>query len=241
MDPDRKNEIKLSTKQVILPWEQQIYEGETDKNFRMFCIYRDLGQQRTLSEASEKICPPDPEKPRQNKIVGHVAHCCKKFRWRERASMWDGEIDRKLRHQEVVEIKKMKERHISIASQLITKALERLLTLNIADMGPTQLLNFITEAIRIENDARGVKNIVQVEHVQSDPGEQSVSQEETPENLQLILDTLARIGAVPPQAMGVLRGYGGGSEADDQTIADSDVVDVEIVRDQSNLEESDES
>jgi hypothetical protein len=241
MDSDRKSEIKISTRNVILPWEQQIYEGETDRNYQMFCVYRDLGQQRTLSEASEKICPPDPENPRKNKIVGYVAACCKKFRWRERASMWDNEIDRKLRNQEVQEIKKMRERHVSVASQLLSKALQRLSTIQLDDLGPTQLLNFIIEAIRIEREARGVKDIVQVEHVQADPGEQSIAQEETPENLQLILATLARIGAIPETAMGLLNGYGDQSKADDEAIQDSEVVDVEIIREQSISEESDES
>lgn len=84
------------------PWERQ--EGETDKSWGGFVIYRDLGAgKRSLAKAAE-IFGKSPE------ALGQHARL---WRWIERAAAWDRELDRVAREAKIKEAEEMGRRHIN--------------------------------------------------------------------------------------------------------------------------------
>lgn len=90
-------------------WEKQ--EGETDKAYAGFRIYRDLGNRRSLRAACavyraelEQANEPDKEKAKgivldailykkPGKISGHFSSWCSQFSWVERAAAYDAYRD----------------------------------------------------------------------------------------------------------------------------------------------------
>jgi len=61
-------------------------------------------------------------------------------------------------------------RHVRIAKALQHKALERLRTLNVSELGPRDLLAFLKEATDIERKALGMET-VRLRHLNKDPSE----------------------------------------------------------------------
>ena len=194
----------MAKEKVALEWEQLEDEGETSRNYEHFCVYRDMGQKRTLGAACLKICPKDPENPRKQDVVGSVASISKKFRWKQRAIAWDNELDRQRRATQIVEIRKMEERHVSIALQMQDKAIRAMAALDISEMGPSHILNYLEAAIEIERKSRGVKEQIEITTLNNDPADRLIAEEQSMSSLQLILSVLAERGALPKQIMDML-------------------------------------
>lgn len=97
----------------------EMYErqpNEPEKEWAAFCIYRDLGELRTVRKAAIKYIevtggmasekdPADPAKT----TLEHMSH---DWRWRERVEAWDREQDRVFRMEFLKQKKKMYARHI---------------------------------------------------------------------------------------------------------------------------------
>lgn len=80
------------------PWERQY--GETHKAFLAFSIYRDLGEKRSIPVAARKY----------GKGESLVGRWCFKWRWQDRATAWQSELDRVAREAQREEIAEMAKR-----------------------------------------------------------------------------------------------------------------------------------
>ncbi len=120
------------------PWERQ--EGESEKAFKAFVIYRDLGEDRTISAVVKRL-----EKSRNL-----IDRWKEKWNWSERVRQYDNELEKQAMAKAVKERKDMAERHIQIAMQFQKKALEALQALSIEDMSPRDIKDYIKMATELE-------------------------------------------------------------------------------------------
>lgn len=125
------------------PWERQ--EGESEKAFEAFVIYRDLGQERTISAVVKRL----------KKSRNLIDRWKDKFNWIERVRLYDNELEKRAFAKAVKERKNMSERHIKIAMQLQKKALEALQILDIDDMKAKDIINMVDTAAKLERISRG--------------------------------------------------------------------------------------
>lgn len=76
------------------PWERQ--PQETEKAFRAFACYRDLGPgERTLDKVGEALYPPEQSTRRKRAAHGRILNWSRKHRWVNRVAAWDAENERK--------------------------------------------------------------------------------------------------------------------------------------------------
>ncbi len=133
------------------PWERQ--PRETDKAFAAFLSYRDTAPKernlRRLGRESNATVP----------------RWSKKYNWTERARAWDAEQDRIAREVQLSEIADMNKRHIQIAMGLVAKAARRLNTLNENELSPSELRQYLMDAVKLERTARGeAESTLAVQH-----------------------------------------------------------------------------
>lgn len=135
-------------------WER--CPGESTKAYNAFCAYRDMGPERSLEKTGRTL-----DKPRTKQYLGEWSV---KYNWVERATAYDDYIEKKKRADREAEIQKMVKKHARIATKLQKKALERLKKLDPSKLTPSAVLNFLTEAIRIERLSLGEIEKVKLEH-----------------------------------------------------------------------------
>jgi hypothetical protein len=133
-------------------WERA--KGESAKAYAAFCVYRDLGSERSLRKmANEGECGAN---------VGQLERWSSRWKWVNRAAAYDDELDRQTRRVNEKERKQMVIRHTRIsmlAQDTITDQLEKLLADVQADpkkrLMPTELARLMHEAVAIERLSRG--------------------------------------------------------------------------------------
>lgn len=125
------------------PWERQ--EGESTKAYEAFCIYRDMGIQRSIRKVAEEL----------SKSETLMARWSGNHDWVERAAQWDSEQDRVARQQQLDEIKKMRKRHAGIANQMLLKAAEALQNLDPEEIKAQDVSRMVDVASKLERISRG--------------------------------------------------------------------------------------
>lgn len=129
------------------PWEMQ--PGETAKAFEAFCVYRDMGASRSIAKVGQTL----------GKNTVTLEQWSIKNGWVDRATAWDGELDRIKRQEEIrlarLEIKKMRERQAKDGRAMQDKGREALAFLSIADMSANDIVKMIVEGGKHERIALG--------------------------------------------------------------------------------------
>lgn len=125
------------------PWERQ--PEETAKPFEAFCVYRDMGPDRSLSKVAEKL-------QKSDTLMGRWSRA---YDWVKRATAWDAEQDRIARQQQIQEIKKMRKRHAGIASAMLVKAATALQRLPEDEISASDITRMVDVASKLERISRG--------------------------------------------------------------------------------------
>jgi len=126
-------------------WERQ--PGESTKAYAAFCVYRDLGTERSLEKAGQML-----DKPRTRKWLGEWSA---KYKWVERAKAYDDYVEKLKRKEKEKAIKEMAERQARIAMAFQEKIIERLQSIDPAELTPTELARWFEIAAKIERLNRG--------------------------------------------------------------------------------------
>lgn len=125
------------------PWEMQ--KGETSKAFQAFCVYRDLGYERSIPKVCEAL--------KKNKTT--ITDWCSKYEWVNRAAAWDEEQDRIVREKQIKDIVKMRQRHAKIASDMLEKAARALNSIPPEEIKPQDISRMVDVASKLERLSRG--------------------------------------------------------------------------------------
>jgi len=125
------------------PWERQ--EGETEKAFEAFSVYRDLqGSARTFTAVAEKL----------HKSCTLIRRWKTQYNWESRVLAYDNHLQNAATAEAEKQCKEMTERHIKIAKQLQLKALEALKNLKPEGMTPKDIKEFLKLGVEMEQFSR---------------------------------------------------------------------------------------
>lgn len=127
-------------------WERQ--KGESSKAYAAFCIYRDLGPDRSLDKALAAAN----KKPTNRR---HWSRWMEKYNWYERVQVYDDYIDRKKRDEKEKAILEMSERQAREAMALQQKGLEMLRSLCVEEGKWQDAWRLIVEGAKLERLAMG--------------------------------------------------------------------------------------
>lgn len=139
------------------PWDRR--ENETTKAYEAFCIYRDMGRERSLAKVSEK----------QQKSGSLIGRWSREHGWVDRAAQWDDEqerIEREIAQKEQVKaIKDMRKRHADVAHAMILKAAKALARIPEDEIKPQDISRMVDVASKLERISRGdVGEVVEERH-----------------------------------------------------------------------------
>lgn len=125
------------------PWERQ--PEETPKAFEAFCVYRDLGPERSIAKAGKQLG--------KNRVT--LEQWSSKYEWVKRCTAWDTEQDRIARQDQQKEIKKMRKRHAGIAAAMLVKAATALQRLPDDEISASEISRMVDVASKLERISRG--------------------------------------------------------------------------------------
>ena len=124
------------------PWERQ--QGESEKAFAAFVIYRDLGEKRTITEVAKQL-----SRSRQ-----WINEWKDKWSWKERAALYDQEMQREARKAARAimagEYETMIKRQLAISLQLQSKAMKAMQELKPNKLTPKEIREWIKMGTDLE-------------------------------------------------------------------------------------------
>lgn len=124
-------------------WERQ--PGETTKAYEAFCVYRDMGTERSLRKTAQSL----------NKSLTVISSWSTPNNWVERVQAWDDEQDRIMRKMQQEEIKKMRSNHAKIANQLLVKAVSAMAKIPPDQLTMGDVVRMIESGSKLERISRG--------------------------------------------------------------------------------------
>lgn len=151
------------------PWDRQ--EGETDKAYRAFIAYRNMGADRSCDAAYAQLYGPH-EVPKRSPPF--FKRWCRDHSWVARASAWDTHLTYQTEEAFLEERLRRNREQAELAHRVQLEASKRLLEL--VDLaGPKELgalARIFSDAIKTERMARGlVGDISQLRHADAEGGE----------------------------------------------------------------------
>lgn len=132
-------------------WER--LPNESSKAYQAFCIYRDLGVERSLEKVAQNRGKPGSK--------SWLNTWSTKYHWVERAQAYDDYLEQEKRKEQEKAILEMVERHTKEAMALQQKALERLKSLDPNELSTKDVLSYLMEAMKLERLSRGEPTEVQ--------------------------------------------------------------------------------
>ena len=139
----KKKRPLLPLPEVPSPYEPA--PGESVQHWTYFVFYRDMGPDRTVKRVAEVA----------GKRYDHLWRVARRYRWEERARIYDIDLDRRLREARAQAIEEMNQRHLMAARELLAKGLAALRQMDPKELGPSDLLRYILEAAKFERTVAG--------------------------------------------------------------------------------------
>jgi hypothetical protein len=140
-------------------WERLKYESS--KAYAAFCVYRDMGPDRSIVKAAEE--------PGTSPKVRQFKKWSSRNRWVQRAQAYDDEMERQLRARSEKARKEMAERHAKLAVLGQGTVLEAFRRIKAEDLTAGEAVRWLDTLVKIERLSRGEPTDIQkAEH--SGPG-----------------------------------------------------------------------
>lgn len=129
-------------------WERMV--GEKTDYYNKFVMYRDMDTGRVKNKRSIRMLAEELGCSRQS-----LEKLSVKFNWVERAEAYDLYLEQRQRQKREKEILKMHDDHALAASQLVKKALNRLLRLPDDAISAADVVRMLDTGVKIERLSRG--------------------------------------------------------------------------------------
>lgn len=126
-------------------WERQ--KGESSKAYAAFCVYRDLGPDRSIEKARQTMPKTRPK--------SWLVCWSTKYNWVARAAAYDDYLDRKKRLEREKAIMDMMERHARLAVAFQQRIAQRLQEVDPAELSPSDMAKWLDTATKLERLSRG--------------------------------------------------------------------------------------
>jgi hypothetical protein len=138
----------------MLPFESwERLSGESAAAFATFCVFRDLGYERSIRKAVETA---EKDVAVQEKKYKVWRNWCSQFRWRERAADYDRYIE-KLKQGEIRKtIEAQGEKHREVTGKMLDVVSKKLDLMNPADLSQGLVTEWVQTAIKAEREAAGL-------------------------------------------------------------------------------------
>lgn len=146
---ERLKELRLQKFYIGNPWEKQVWE--TSLSYAVFCVFRDLGPTRTVSNAVKHFT----EQVGRSVLPKNVQSWANTYYWHERAEAYDAYIDAIKREEREEKIREMVERHANIAMKALDKVAKRLDSLEPEKITPMTLVKLFDVSTKVERLSRG--------------------------------------------------------------------------------------
>lgn len=124
-------------------WERQ--PGETARAFEAFTVYRDMGADRSLRKAAQKL----------GKNSTTISEWSVKYEWVSRCAAWDAEQDRIARNEMMADMAKTRKRQREQARRMQEKGLELLESIRIGDAKLSEVVSLLKAGMEQERIAIG--------------------------------------------------------------------------------------
>ncbi|HEV3255418.1 MAG TPA: hypothetical protein VG013_00935 [Gemmataceae bacterium] len=148
-DADALDDIPPVDAPPPAPWERQ--PGEPDKGYALFSVYRSLGPLRSIVAACKQFYPDGASSGK----VRVAERWSSAWKWPQRATAWDAELDRLAMITQAEERKAMAARHAKQAVSVQEKALADLEAVDPKTLSPADRIKWFTAAVQVERTARG--------------------------------------------------------------------------------------
>ena len=143
-----KKKASIATIPSARVWERQ--PGESSRAFAAFVAFRDLPtNNRTLRAVRDLLYPDSPWAERT------ITRWAQEFRWIERVTSWENEVDRQKLSVQMETIRTMTQRHVEQAVKLQEKGIMALEKLTADTISASDARLLVTEGAKLERLARG--------------------------------------------------------------------------------------
>lgn len=131
----------------IEKWERQ--NEETPKAYAAFCVYRDMGPERTQEKVSAEL----------GKSETLISRWSAKYGWVDRVTAWDDEQERLARvaaqKEQLKAIKDMRKRHADLGQAILIKAAKALQRIPEDEIKAGDISRMVDTGSKLERISRG--------------------------------------------------------------------------------------
>lgn len=164
------------------PWMKR--EDETSKAYHAFCLYRDMGLQRTLDKVRQEL-------DRPSGYISYIKKWSSKHDWVSRAEAYDEHLEYIRMAEKADQRRKRNEQILQTCrgfhDAAHKKLKERLDNNDLDDLTPTDLIRWFREAIELELKVSGepTENI-KVESVRREQTEEEIDEDKIGEVVRIL-------------------------------------------------------
>ena len=137
-----------------LPYESwEKLKGESFQNYSAFCVYRDMGAERSVRKAVESV---ETDKRKIMKRYDVWRGWSSQYRWKERAADYDKHLER-LKQTELRKlIEALGEKHRAVAGKMLDVVSKKLDIMNPEELTQGNVTEWMSTAIKAEREAVGL-------------------------------------------------------------------------------------
>ncbi len=132
------------------PWD--IQPGETARAYQAFAIYRDMGPERSLAKAGQKL----------GKNLTTITGWSTKYGWVERAAAFDAEAARRATAKSLDDHAEVRARQAQLGRLMQARGAQRIGQLDPSTLEAKEARMLASDGARIERDALGLGTKVEV-------------------------------------------------------------------------------
>jgi len=141
-------------KQEVLPYESwERLSGESSLAFAAFCVFRDLGAERSIRKAVESVEQNETARVKRYNVWRNWAAA---YRWRERAGDYDQYLERLKQTELRKTIEAQGEKHRAVTGKMLDVVQKKLENMNPNDLAQGTVTEWVQVAIKAEREAAGL-------------------------------------------------------------------------------------